>query len=140
MSNDEDDLPFVDEHATVVAGTRDEVWQELERYADRVLARAADGTLSRLLGTDPPGGFRVAEREPGRRLSLVGRHRFSCYRLEFLLDDVDDVDDRTRLRARTLAVFPGPHGQVYKTLVIRSRLHVLAVRRMLRRVSTAVTG
>lgn len=137
VSTDDDDLPFVDEHATVVAGTRDQVWEALERYADGVLARAADGTLSRLLGTDPPGGFRVAERAPGQRLSLVGRHRFSRYRLEFLLDD---VGVRTRLRARTLAVFPGLHGQVYKTLVIRSRLHVLAVRRMLRQVGTAIKG
>ena len=132
VSTDDDDLPFVDEHATVVAGTRDQVWEALERYADGVLARAADGTLSRLLGDPEPAG-----REPGQRLSLVGRHRFSRYRLEFLLDD---VGVRTRLRARTLAVFPGLHGQVYKTLVIRSRLHVLAVRRMLRQVGTAIKG
>ena len=127
--------PFVDEHATTVAAPPDRVWAALEQYADRVLERAAGSTVARLLGTDPPGGFRVAAREPGRRLALDGRHRFSRYRLEFLLDDAPAGG--TRLRARTLAAFPGVRGQVYRTLVIRSRLHVLAVRRMLARVRDA---
>jgi hypothetical protein len=71
-------------------------------------------------------GFRVAEAEPGRRLVLRGRHRFSDYQLTFLLDDDG------RLRAQTHAAFPGVKGRVYKTLVLGSRLHVLATRRILR--------
>ncbi|RYP85856.1 hypothetical protein EKO23_11115 [Nocardioides guangzhouensis] len=127
--------PFVDEHATTAAAPPDRVWAALEQYADRVLAHAAGGTVARLLGTDPPGGFGVAVREPGRRLALDGRHRFSRYRLELVLDDAPTGG--TRIRARTLAAFPGVSGQVYRTLVIRSRLHVLAVRRMLARVRAA---
>ena len=35
------------------------------------------------------------------------------------------------LRAHTFARFPGPHGRVYRLLVIDSRAHVLATRRIL---------
>jgi hypothetical protein len=40
----------------------------------------------------------------------------------------------TVLAAQTWADFPGPAGAAYRLLVISSRAHVLAVRRMLRAV------
>jgi hypothetical protein len=74
-------------------------------------------------------GFRVETTRPPRELGLAGRHRFSEYRLTFLVEPPDD--DRSRVRAVTHARFPGLHGEVYRTLVIRSRIHVLVTRRML---------
>jgi hypothetical protein len=74
-------------------------------------------------------GFSVARAEPPARLLLAGRHRFSRYSLEFIVDEVDD--GRSLLRAVTRAEFPGPAGRAYRGLVIGTRLHVVAVRSML---------
>ena len=64
-----------------------------------------------------------------RELALVGNHRFSRYALIFRLEQADD--DQTLLRAETRATFPGLKGQAYKTMVIRTRGHVLVTRRLL---------
>ncbi len=74
-------------------------------------------------------GFHVEEAEPGRQLALAGGHRFSEYGLVFRLDSLGE--GRTRLRAETRASFPGLLGEAYKTAVIRTRGHVLVVRRIL---------
>lgn len=68
------------------------------------------------------------EEVPPRRLALVGRHRFSRYSLVF---ELDPRGRHTVLRALTYARFPGPHGAVYRLLVIGTRLHVVATRRLL---------
>ena len=65
-------------------------------------------------------------------LALQGEHRFSRYGLIFRLEPTKD--ENTLLRAETRAEFPGLQGQVYKTLVIRTRGHVLVVNRILRAV------
>jgi len=49
--------------------------------------------------------------------------------LTFLIEEVGP--DRSRLRAITHAAFPGLRGTIYKTMVIRSRGHVVATNRML---------
>ena len=59
---------------------------------------------------------------------LSGRHRFSRYALVL---EIDPSGEQTVLRARTFAAFPGPHGRVYRLLVISSRAHVVATRRIL---------
>lgn len=134
-------LPYIDEHATTTGATREQAWTAL---VETVRRQTAGGErLARLLGCDPavtsprfealPGqtipGFRVAEAEPGRRLVLRGRHRFSDYQLTVLLDDDGS------LRAQTHAAFPGLKGRAYKTLVIGTRFHVLATRRILHAVA-----
>ena len=81
-----------------------------------------------LLGPRQPAGFGVAVLGAGERVELVGRHRFSRYRLVFSLPDAAGP---TTLSATTYAAFPGPHGAAYRLLVIRTRLHVVATRRML---------
>jgi hypothetical protein len=88
--------------------------------------------LSWLLGTDPPGGFVVAEEIPNERLAMAGRHRFSRYLLVFDLSAAGSLDGETTVTAKTYAAFPGPHGFAYRTLVIGSRGHAVAVHRMLR--------
>jgi hypothetical protein len=125
-------LPYVDEHRTTIAASRDLVWRALRHYVDSSLGVGERHPLARLLGTEPPGGFEVAQEIPGRHLSLAGRHRFSRYRLVFDLADV--AGGKTLLSARTYAAFPGLHGRTYRALVIGTRGHVVAVNRMLRTV------
>lgn len=127
------DLPYLDEHTLTIAAPRDRVWTALQRYAATSLRVAPGGLLARALGTDPPAGFEVADSTPHERLTLTGRHHFSRYLLVFDLSDAPE--GATRLRATSYAAFPGPHGRVYRTLVIGTRLHVLATTRILRSVS-----
>ena len=123
------DPPFVDEHAIDIAAPRAAVWAGLERHVGSMLA-ADGGMLRAVLGTEPRAGFAVAESMAAERLVLAGRHRFARYRLAFELDDAEHGS--TRLRARTYAAFPGLRGSVYRGLVIGSRAHVVATRRILR--------
>jgi hypothetical protein len=125
-------LPFVDEHTIAIPGPRDHAWNALERFVAVSLCRTDHSVLSRILGTESPGGFAVAERVPADRLSLVGRHRFSRYRLAFELKDAPD--HTTTLHARTYAAFPGLGGRVYRTLVISTGAHRVATNRLLRTV------
>ena len=132
------DLPYVDQHAVTIAAPRATVWAALEGYVADTLGAKRMPLLGRMLGTDPPSGFGVAQREPERRLALAGRHRFSRYRLVFELSD--GPGEGTVLRALTYAVFPGAHGFVYRTLVIGTRLHVLATRGILHAVRRRSVG
>jgi hypothetical protein len=120
--------PYVDAHHTTIEASSQVVWRTLRAYVDRML-EVADGSLfTRLLGTQPSAGFAIADEEPERQLVLAGRHRFSRYRLVF---ELEPTDGGTILRALTYAAFPGLHGRVYRLIVISSRAHVLATRRML---------
>ena len=125
----EPDLPYIDQHTVTIDASRAVVWAALERYVDETLGGSGPVVLGRLLGTEPPSGFAVVEREPLSRLVLAGRHRFARYRLIFELNDGEG--DTTVLRAVTHAIFPGARGRVYRSLVIGTRLHVLATRGML---------
>lgn len=93
-------------------------------------------SLSCLRGETAPGatlpGFEVADARAPELLALAGRHRFSRYRLVFELDEVEP--GRTRVRASTWAAFPGLAGHAYRALVIGTRGHRLAVRRILGRI------
>jgi hypothetical protein len=62
-------------------------------------------------------------------LALSGRHRFSSYELRFEL--VPEHPGSVVIHATTRAIFPGLHGQIYRTLVIGTGGHRIAVRRML---------
>ena len=132
-------LPFIDEHAVSIDAPAERVWSSLVDTLRRTVGGSA--AFARLLGCDPARltdhfdgsvgqtlpGFRVVEAEPGHQLTLEGRHRFSRYRLTFVLDD-DTV------RARTDAAFPGVLGRLYRTAVIGTRAHALITRRLLRRI------
>jgi len=136
-------LPYIDEHATVVAAEADDVWRGLGETLDRSFSRSGAAGYARLVGcadrtasgprplaegsTFP--GFRVVAAVPGRELVLEGRHRFSSYALIFRLEDVSP--GRSRLRAETRAAFPGLAGGLYRRLVIGTGGHVVAVRRLL---------
>lgn len=137
------ELPYVDEHAAIVAADRAATWESLLRVAEATVSSGGAAGFARILDCadiEPAGprplavgstipGFRVAVAEAPAELSLVGSHRFSDYALIFRLEELGAA--RTRLRAETRAEFPGFKGAVYKGLVIGTRLHVLATRRIL---------
>ena len=133
-----EDPPYVDEHDVLISAPRDRAWAALEWYVDEVLATGRATLLTRLLGTSPASGFGVAARVPRERFELTGRHHFSRYRLVFSLFDASD--GATTVRATTYAAFAGPHGAAYRLMVIGSRAHVLATRRMLASVAARATG
>jgi len=136
-------LSRVDEHSTSVEASPDATWDALLRVVGGSFASTRSERVARVLGCEdvaPAGpvplssgsvipGFHVAVAERPHELALLGRHRFSDYALIFRLDDLGGT--RTRLRAETRAEFPGLKGRLYRALVIGSRGHVVAVRRLL---------
>jgi hypothetical protein len=143
MATESERLPYVDEHAEIVAATPERTWEALLRVAEGATSGAGASRFAGLVGcadTAASGprplavgsafpGFHVAAAEPAAELALAGSHRFSEYALVFRLDRLDG--GRTRVRAETRAEFPGLHGSVYRTLVIGTRMHVLVTRRLL---------
>jgi hypothetical protein len=134
--------PYLDEHCQRVDAAPEVIWGALLDVLRREMGRGAP--IARLLGCDPaqgtvefagrPGdavpGFRVVEAEPGRRLVLRGRHRFSDYALTFVLSG-------DRLCAQTHAAFPGVLGRLYRSAVIGSGGHARVTRRLLRQIARA---
>lgn len=143
MTASADALPYVDEHAIVIPAPAPAVWSALLALAPHAFSGTNSARLARLLGcsdTEASGprpiaagssfpGFHVTEARADRELVLEGRHRFASYALIVRLDAV--AGDRTRVRAETRAVFPGPAGRAYRALVIGTRGHVVVVRRLL---------
>ena len=143
MSTEIERLPHVDEHALTVDADREATWAALLRAAEASVSSAGAPRYARLVGcadTEISGprplavgsaypGFHVAAATEPAELALAGSHRFSDYALIFRLDEL--ADGCTRLRAETRAEFPGRKGALYKGLVIGTRLHVLATRRVL---------
>lgn len=141
MTTRSDTLPHIDEHAVVVDADLDATWSACQRVVDGSFRPA--GRAARLLGCEDTiasgprplatgstlPGFHVETADPKQTLALAGRHRFSDYALIFRLDETDD--GATTIRAETRAKFPGVKGGIYKTLVIRTRGHVLVTRRLL---------
>ena len=131
-------LPFIDELSTEIAAPPERVFETVrERMAGSAPGPVARG-FAAMLGVEdvePVLGFRVAHERPADEYVLEGAHRFSRYRLGFQIDPLGP--ERVRLRARTEAEFPGPHGTVYRTLVIGSGGHRVMVRRMLAQVKRA---
>jgi hypothetical protein len=138
-------LPAIDEHGALVLATIEETWEALLAVVHRSFSGPGVERVARTLGCSPveaggeidaigstlPGFVVVRVVRPGV-LALEGAHRFSRYGLIFRLEETKD--GRTLLRAETRAEFPGVKGAVYRTLVIRSRGHVLLVNRILRAV------
>jgi hypothetical protein len=137
------DLPYVDEHSVLVPAPPMAVWHSLAA----VMTRSPDGgneALGLLLATEPRratgtpfevgstiAGFAVTTAVPRQLLELGGRHRFSRYRLVMTLAE---QSGGTLLSARTYALFPGPHGFLYRQLVIRTGGHRLVMAGLLRSV------
>jgi hypothetical protein len=123
------DLPLVDEHHTIIGAGPDAVWTALRAWWDRMSDRKGVRAYARLVGCEDAAGFHVAREIPPSELALAGRHRFSTYELTFRVSALES--ERSRLSAETRAQFPGVTGGAYRTLVIGTRFHVFAVRRLL---------
>ncbi|WP_338757947.1 hypothetical protein V7968_25070 [Nocardia vulneris] len=119
-------LSYIDEHARSIAANRDRVWQALLKVVCKDPADPAT----------VPTGFVLDVAEAPSKLALSGQHWFARYALIFELDEQDA--NRTRIRARSLANFPGLHGKIYRALVIGSGGHRLVMRQVLRRIEAAV--
>lgn len=141
------ELPYLDDHLQAIEAPRERAWSALTDVLVRAF-RPLPGPLAAIWKLEQPRqvgdwalpevgdgipGFSVIEVDPPRRLLLRGQHRFSSYELEFIV--IADGGTRSTLRARSSAEFPGVLGFGYRTLVVTSRLHVLAVRRLLGQVA-----
>jgi hypothetical protein len=137
------ELPFVDEHAIAVNASLQDTWAAVTATSGNGSSGRVSEVAAAMLGcresraSEPPlgegstlVGFRVARFAPPHLLALEGEHRFSRYALTFIVDELGG--GRSRLRAQTHAEFPGAAGRAYRALVIGTRSHVVAVRRMLR--------
>lgn len=139
-------LPEIDDHVRLVAAGPERTWSALVAVLAGTFP-VVPGPLASLWGLDHrvrsddwehPSigstipGFEVDGIDPPRVLALRGRHRFSRYELQFKLVAVEAGVD---LHARTSAIFPGPHGRLYRALVIGTGGHAVAVRRLLARVA-----
>ena len=136
-----EELPHVDEHTVATKSPPQVVWESVVRTLRRTMSGAP--RFARLLGSDPSAasdhfdggigqtlpGFRVVDAEPGRHITLEGRHRFARYRLTIRVDGA-------RVRARTDAAFPGLLGRLYRAAVIGSGAHAVITRRMLRQMAS----
>lgn len=134
--------PFVDEHAIAIAADPVRTWRALVAVAAGTTAGPAAERYARLIRCEPAVaegppeqtgsaivGFRVADAVPAERYRLAGRHHFSNYVLDFL---VEPDGTGSRVVARTYAEFPGRLGRLYRAAVIGTRMHVLVTNRMLR--------
>ena len=132
---------YRDVHATTIIAPPEVVWRALldtvevlgmpPWYVSLIGCRDTRAESPRPLaaGSVVPG-FRVATANPPDQLVLDGVHRFSVYTLTFRL--VPDGAG-TRLEAHTDATFPSLLGAIYRLLVIDSRFHKSATRRIVTR-------
>jgi hypothetical protein len=129
-------LPFIDEHSVIADAAPEEVWDSVNAAFRRPLT-GLTRRYAALVGARDGQAFVVDTAERPVLLGLVGEHRFSRYALTFTFEALGP--DRTRLTARTNAVFPGAAGQLYKTAVIRTRAHRVLTRGLIRRLASRAT-
>jgi hypothetical protein len=135
-------LPLIDEHEVAVDASADEVWPFVIAGFTRLTIRAPWRAFAKAIRAEPDRaggdpttigatvpGFRVVRCVPPTEWGLEGRHLFSRYGLTFRIDPLDG--GRCRVTAESRAEFPGPHGTVYRALVIGTGGHVVGVRGIL---------
>jgi hypothetical protein len=138
-------LPYIDDHARPIGAPADRIWSALVHVMGRTTDLHLPGAVVKTWGIEHTGrrgdwnedvtvgdsvfAFIVTAADSRRSLTLRGSHRFSTYELRFDLEPL--APGETLLRATTSAAFPGVSGRVYRALVIGSRGHVIAVRRIL---------
>jgi hypothetical protein len=138
------DLPFIDELQVLVPAPASAVWSSLVKQFSYFRDATPIVALTYLLGTEPRRaagsllsegstlpGFAVTEAVPCDRVRLTGWHRFSRYEL---ILNLTTRPGGTMLSARSYAQFPGPHGSVYRQLVIGSAVHRVLLGGILRTV------
>ncbi|HVT64773.1 MAG TPA: hypothetical protein VHD81_06450 [Mycobacteriales bacterium] len=121
-------LPLIDVHSVVADAAPEAVFDAVERRFAGWLSGRLGGALSRLWGCEPAGAFEVVAEERPTLIVVAGKHRFSRYGIVFR---INPTSTGSTLSAESHAEFPGLHGRAYKALVVDSRLHVIATRRLL---------
>jgi hypothetical protein len=137
-----DDLPLIDEHGVLVRAEPDRVWGAvLDTFRGSEFRRVR--LLTAVLALEPASssgwdgdsargatvpGFAVTEAERPHLVVLRGRHRFSEYAI---VVRIDPAGEGSRCRLESRGAFPGPPGAAYRLLVVGTRGHVVAVRRIL---------
>lgn len=120
----------------------EEAWPVVIVAFTRLATRPAWRAYGKVVRCEPEGaggdpatvgatvpGFRVMRCVPPTEWALEGSHLFSRYGLAFRIDPLGD--GRCRVRAASRAEFGGPHGTVYRALVIGTGGHVIGVRGIL---------
>lgn len=125
---------FIDDRRVAVDGSVEQAWRAAREYAEGLVAPSG-GWFPRLLGAEPSSGFRIAEEVAPRRVSLQGRHRFARYALDFRMASTDGT---VEVSAISYSDFPGVTGLAYRTAVVGSHGHGVAVRRMLSTIRSQV--
>ena len=141
-------LPLLDSHSVVIPAGTSAAWRGVVRLVSDRMSSPAAARYARLVGCVPAAasgprpvevgstvpGFEVTTLKPERELVLTGRHRFARYQVVFRVSGAPASTVSTVV-AESRAEFPGRLGAVYRMLVIGTRFHVLAVRRMLRSIA-----
>ena len=136
----------MDTHEVSAAASPEEVWDALPGALQQAFDRSRAQRLARFLGCDDQGGdgafggrpaetlagFRVAQSERPREMTLEGSHRFSRYRLAF---EIEPAGPGARIRAVTHAEFPGVRGALYRAMVVGSGGHRIVTSRILRSIA-----
>ena len=99
------------------------------RFSKLLLAAAGRALLLQIAHPSVAAGVSEHSTYRQRKLDRLLRTLRSTYALIFRVEPASS--GQTRLHAQTRAAFPGVHGTVYRLLVIGTRGHVVAVRRML---------
>jgi hypothetical protein len=135
-------LPRIDEHTVVVNAPPQALWEATVEVVGAPRARASGPVATALACADRSAtgnphdvgatfpGFHVVRSHPPSAWALEGEHRFSRYSWSFCVQPVGN--GRSRVSAETHAAFPGVSGAIYRALVIDTRIHVVAVRSVLR--------
>ena len=120
-------LPFIDTHSVEIAASPETVFDLLERLGPQLGARGPMQIYTRLVGCEDRGAFHIARAERPHLLLLRGAHRFSRYELALRIE----AGAATALHADTCAEFPGLGGTAYRTIVISSGAHRIAMGQLL---------
>jgi hypothetical protein len=136
-------LPRIDEHEISVNVPAPVAWTAVVAVFGRLTTRPAWRIFAKTIRCKPDHaigtavtvgealpGFLVAGCEAPTEWALAGEHLFSRYALTFRITPVDS--EHCRVVAHSYAEFPGPHGKIYRALVIGSGGHAIGVRGILR--------
>ena len=125
---------YVDEHRRRLPVVPEQAYAAVRSYAARLAG--PPGRVARvvtaLLGADSPSGFEITAEDPPHQVTLAGADRFSRYEMDLR---VEPAEGGAVVTVATWADFPGPTGRAFRTVVVGSRGHALAVRMMLRSIA-----
>jgi hypothetical protein len=141
-------LPLLDSHSKVIPAGDAAAWRGLVRFVSDRMSPPTAARYARLVGGQPAiasgprpievgstiPGFEVTALELGREVVLTGRHRFSRYQIVFKVSQ-GTTSAESAVSVESRAEFLGRLGRLYRVLVVGTRFHVLAVRRMLRSIA-----